>query len=515
MKVYSVLLIFTSVSCVSAGHGTSSSSMSKGHSSHTQTSSMGKKDEIVSITFMYHANTECGGNLQGNIKSNGGKYWDLSFTNSSAALPASAVISTSDTGSTTVTVADGTTFTISAASQGEIGATTYIWLDNTNGERIGEVAVHTSCSAPIGKGDTFGFVTVHNLITSSGGSYCGGSSGTTSSCDGSGTAVTVSAAPTSAPSTAPPVVSQPQATNAPITSSPSVAPTSVAPTSAAPTSTAPTSAAPTSAAPTNDGFQGVVTQGQTTQDTATTGSSGGGGGPSVPDALCEVTMHQQLSDCGTSGTSSEAVLVEASVGYTTADCATHTTTITVISTDFYITVQPVCPDQSNPGAPQKWNICSWRPDDLQETILCGMLGMQCCLFVEDKLPSGAPAGVSCQEYEDGTCQEFYGIGIDGTTQIAALELQNCVGGIPANPQCKFGSLEAGKTTSSDSQDGAALGIVGVAVLCLALSMHLYRVRTAARASQGQGPSAATPLLDYSLTVVTETAARSDTTSGEL
>lgn len=138
---------------------------------------------------------------------------------------------------------------------------------------------------------------------------------------------------------------------------------------------------------------------------------------------------------------------------------THTTSITGVSTDFYITVQPVCPDQSNPGAAQKWNICSWRPDVQQETILCSMLGMQCCLFVEDMFTDTTTSGVSCQEFVDGTCLEFYGIGIDGTTQIAALELQDCVGGIPANPQCKLGNLEADGTVSSADSRGACVGCI--------------------------------------------------------
>ena len=108
---------------------------------------------------------------------------------------------------------------------------------------------------------------------------------------------------------------------------------------------------------------------------------------------------------GCSGPHLDQVQILGSVGFTTAECAQHTTSVLGFESPLYLTAQPVC--KSTSAEQRKWTMCSWQPDASNQ--LCKLSDQQCCNYVIDYVDHGGvpSVDVACQQYLPGECRTMY------------------------------------------------------------------------------------------------------------
>lgn len=195
-------------------------------------------------------------------------------------------------------------------------------------------------------------------------------------------------------------------------------------------------------------------------------------------ASCRVHIHPDSSICG-AASGFDVAYLNASVGFTTQLCVDHETSVSGTASTLYMTVQPVC--DVDPAAPQRWNICSWRPNPTSQ--VCSILGMDCCEYITGFLSPSMEfnSNLACQEYEVGGCNHFWGIGA-GIAQRYLLELVACEGEAPPNPQCRA-KLEAGIGTQFTR--GLMLLGVGLIVLSVAAAIRRHRHHVADKTTDSE------------------------------
>ena len=241
--------------------------------------------------------------------------------------------------------------------------------------------------------------------------------------------------------------------------------------------------------------------------TGTTSSSHNGASTSVASvteefvedyADCMVHLHKPTALARTGGDTApgtcptdqslDSFYLNASVGFAKQICVSHPTAVSDRGnmTTLHMTIQPKC--KINDNDRQKWIICSYFYDASSQ--LCDArekmgLPAECCGYINHFISPPLPTSfeLSCQEYYEGDCHTFYGYsgaakGNADQIQTYALELQQCTGTAPPNPQCQRG-LEG--TNPHAAKEDVALfgttGLTGVGLLLVALAMYMRRQRT--------------------------------------
>jgi hypothetical protein len=139
-----------------------------------------------------------------------------------------------------------------------------------------------------------------------------------------------------------------------------------------------------------------------------------------------------------------------------------------------MTIQPVC--KVRESDPQRWTICSWQPDP--DSLLCTATGQQCCNYVVDyiSVPDVDRLNVACQEYVEGQCNQYFGFHeASNSAQRYGVELIECVGAVPPNPQCA-NNLQAQAGWLSAEKEGVFLVTVGLGMVALAAAIAIRRRR---------------------------------------
>lgn len=188
--------------------------------------------------------------------------------------------------------------------------------------------------------------------------------------------------------------------------------------------------------------------------------------------------------------------MNASVGVSSQICTAHDATTAItdgVDVTLFMTIQPAkCPEN---GKATVWRVCSWQPD----VSFCGE-DIDCCNYVGDSLDAekhGHLVEESCQDFEEGDCNQFLGFDGEGP-QLFAVKLQRCNGETPVDPSCKqnTGELRLSDTKLANSGAGrsatphangwsAAAALVGCGAVLLSVSMYLRRKRLAHQSPQDQ------------------------------
>ena len=110
--------------------------------------------------------------------------------------------------------------------------------------------------------------------------------------------------------------------------------------------------------------------------------------------------------------------------------------------------------------------------------------------------------LSCQEYVEGDCIPFFGINADGAVTQYALELVECTGDAPPNPQCRRSGLSAtswfDRASSAEKlEGGAAMLGLGMIFVAAAMSYRRHSRRTTVISDQlrASTPDEITPLVE--------------------
>ena len=209
-------------------------------------------------------------------------------------------------------------------------------------------------------------------------------------------------------------------------------------------------------------------------------------------AYCRVDLHPidqfDQSETGCSGAKLDMVYMNASVGVSSQKCTEQKVTTAFnngVEVTLFMTIQPAqCPEE---GVPAVWRVCSWQPD----ASFCGS-GVDCCNYVGDSLDAekhGDLRGLSCQDFEEGDCNQFLGFDGEGP-QLFAMELVRCNGETPVDPSCKqhnVGELRLSnpKMSTKLAKSGgvarsagwsSAAALMGCGAVLLSVSLFLRRKR---------------------------------------
>lgn len=450
----------------------------------------GRHGKISSITFSYNglAIGHCN-NLQGAPSSRG--KWGLAMYAGSAPSVANAVITSSASSTVFRPGSNNGAFTV-VPSRGKFSASTCFELRDGSGNVVTEVFLHTSCSYPIHVGDTFGFLTVVAMVTTTGWPYdstglvgCGGSTGdacTSSPVAGGGQNG-----------------QDRQFDSEPPTAAPVQVPTTLAPATASPTTLAPTTPAPATLPPTPTPPNVTPPrQPNATEEMTTSMASTIWPGPTdSPDPVwCEIDVHPVgTADPASRTCSSEAIetiALNASVGFITQTCNARDTDASGVFNTLYVTIQPVC--KANDADPQRWTICSWQPDE--QSPICDISGLECCKLVSEYAPPDLASNpdMACQEYVEGDCDTLYGF--DGVAAVEyAIKLTQCFGDAPADPLCRQGSGLAVDRDDSLAQHTLSIGSLGAGIVLLSLALYIRRTRRQAALFELLPETEGTPLLE--------------------
>eukprot|EP00039_Didymoeca_costata_P024248 m.9747 g.9747 ORF g.9747 m.9747 type:complete len:501 (-) comp4126_c0_seq1:70-1572(-) len=214
----------------------------------------------------------------------------------------------------------------------------------------------------------------------------------------------------------------------------------------------------------DDDFEGRVPLPQPESTTPTVSTVGGS---------CVLRLYGGLSPGVCPGTFSQDVEADVSVGFGTQICTSFTTNVSGSNTFLHITVQPQCGGSGS----EIYRVCSFEPDF--SDARCNAIpptGRLCCAPVEGFISPPLPTSpsLSCQDYEIGTCQPFFGFnGVD--PQEYHLSLESCSQPFPS-VACALHAQQTVKTTG-DGQDIVVLGsMLGAIFLLLGVAVKLYRER---------------------------------------
>ena len=209
-----------------------------------------------------------------------------------------------------------------------------------------------------------------------------------------------------------------------------------------------------------------------------------GGESEAQLAYCRVDLYpteQFESGGGCAGAKLDMVYMNASVGVSSQKCTAQTSSTAVengVDVTLFMTIQPAkCPEE---GQPTVWRVCSWQPD----ASFCGN-DIDCCNYVGDSLDAekhGELVEESCQDFEEGDCNQFLGFDGEGP-QLFAMELVRCNGETPVDPSCKpnVGELRQNYKEAVGSDFGKRFRLgweygMGWGAVLLSISMYLRRKR---------------------------------------